>query len=114
LFTVLATPVNGARKSAFHFAAGSDGVIRYYVAATNTWTPLTTGQSFNPSTSVWSTFTVRATTTQATVSVNGSVLGTAPRADGAASNLTGHQFSASSTALANEQFLIDDVHTSNN
>ena len=113
LFTVLATPVNGARKSAFHFAAGSDGVIRYYVAATNTWTALATGQSFTPSTSVWSTFTVHATTTQATVSVNGTVIGTAPRADGATSALTGHQFSASSTALANEQFLIDDVRTGN-
>ncbi|WP_367129319.1 sialidase family protein [Saccharothrix sp. HUAS TT1] len=113
LFTVLATPVNGTRKSAFHFAAGSDGVIRYYVTATNTWTPVGAGQSFNPSTSTWSTFTVRATTTQATVSVNGSVIGTAPRADSATSNLTGHQFSASSTALANETFLIDDVYTSN-
>ena len=41
------------------------------------------------------------------------LIGAATRADGATSTLTGHSFSASSTADADENFLVDDVYTRN-
>ncbi|SCE80372.1 sialidase family protein [Micromonospora mirobrigensis] len=116
LFDVLASPVNGTRPAAYHLAAWFDGTIRAYVGGT--WRILGTGPAFDPSTScaptcVWSTIKVQATTTQATVSVGGTVIGTTTRSDGTTSNLTGHQFAASSTAYQDETFLVDDVYTSN-
>ncbi|MBP2327790.1 hypothetical protein JOF56_008175 [Kibdelosporangium banguiense] len=110
LFDLLGTPVNGVRQQAYHFALWSDGTIRYY---SNGWKQVGTGRAFDPSTALWSTIKVRATTTQATVTVNGVTIGTAPRTDGATSNLTGHEFSASSTPDADETFIVDDVYTSN-
>ncbi|WP_117215031.1 hypothetical protein [Allorhizocola rhizosphaerae] len=116
LFDVLATPVGGQRRVAFHLAVWNDGTIRYH--AGGVWRTIGNGPALNPSTSctagcIWSTIRVRATTTTATVTVNGVQIGTATRFDGGTSNLTGHQFSASSTADEQESFLVDDVYTSN-
>jgi hypothetical protein len=116
LFDLLATPVNGARRTAFHFAVWYDGTIRYH--AGGVWRTLGSGPALNPSTScdpacIWSTIQVRATTTSATVTVNGVTIGSATRYDGTTSNLTGHSFTASSTADAQESFAVDDVYTAN-
>ena len=102
--------LNGSKQSAFHFSIWSDGTIRYHAG---TWKVIGTGPALDPSPAKWSTIKVNATTTQATVTVNGVPIGTATRADGSTSNLAGHQFSASSTADANETFIVDDVHTGN-
>jgi hypothetical protein len=110
MFDLLATPVSGQRRDAYHLSVWSDGTIRYY--AGNAWHTMGSGPALDPSTAKWSTIRVDATTTQATVTVNGVTVGTATRADGATSNLTGHQFSASSTADADETFVVDDVYTS--
>jgi len=109
MFDLLATPVSGQRRTAYHLSVWSDGTVRYY--AGNAWHTLGSGPALDPSTALWSTIRITATTTQATVTVNGVTIGTATRADGATSNLTGHQFSASSTADANETFIVDDVYT---
>jgi hypothetical protein len=111
MFDLLATPVSGQRRNAYHLSIWSDGTVRYYTGSA--WQTIGSGPALDPSTAKWSTIRVTATTTQATVTVNGVTLGTATRADGATSNLTGHQFSASSTADANETFIVDDVYTSN-
>jgi hypothetical protein len=110
LFDVLATPVNGVRHAAYHFAIWNDGTIRYYAGS---WKTIGTGPALDPSTALWSAIKINATTTQATVTVNGTTIGTASRSDGTTSNLTGHQFAASSTLDAGETFLVDDVATSN-
>ena len=112
LFDVL----TGTRQAAFHFALTREGSVRYYDG--RVWRSLGTGPSFNPSVSctggcVWTDVEVRATTTTATITVNGRLIGTATRADGATSALSGHSFSASSTADADENFLVDDVSTRN-
>lgn len=111
MFDLLATPVSGQRRSAYHLSVWSDGTVRYY--AGNAWHTIGSGPALDPSTANWSTIRVAATATQATVTVNGVTIGTATRADGGTSNMTGHQFSASSTADANETFIVDDVYTSN-
>ncbi|TDV56477.1 sialidase family protein [Actinophytocola oryzae] len=111
MFDLLATPVSGQRRTAYHLSVWSDGTVRYY--AGNAWHALGSGPALDPSTAVWSTIRVDATATRATVTVNGVTTGSATRADGATSNMTGHQFSASSTADANETFIIDDVFTGN-
>lgn len=116
LFDILATPVNGARRNAFHLAVWYDGTIRYH--AGGAWHLIGTGPALNPATScdpacVWSTIQVRATTASATVTVNGVTIGTATRFDGGTSNLIGHQFAASSTADAQESFVVDDVYFAN-
>jgi len=113
LFDILATPVNGQRRVAFHLAVWFDGTIRYHNGTE--WRVIGTGPALNPSTActpacVWSTIQVRATTTSATVTVNGVATGSATRFDGGTSNLTGHQFSASSTLYQGESFAVDDVY----
>jgi hypothetical protein len=108
---LLSTPVSGQRRTAYHLSIWSDGTVRYY--AGNAWHTIGAGPALDPSTANWSTIRVSATATQATVAVNGVTIGTATRADGATSNMTGHQFSASSTADANETFIVDDIYTSN-
>lgn len=110
MFDLLATPVNGQRTTAYHLSVWSDGTVRYY--AGNAWHTIGSGPALDPSTAVWSTIRVAATTTSATVTVDGVTVGTATRADGGTSAMTGHQFSASSTADADETFIVDDVHTS--
>ncbi|MET0134074.1 MAG: sialidase family protein [Kibdelosporangium sp.] len=111
LFDLLATPVNNVRRAAFHFAIWNDGTIRYH--AGGVWKTVGTGPALDPATGLWSAIKIQASTTQARVTVNGTLIGTATRADGATNNLTGHQFAASSTIDAGETFLIDDVGTSN-
>ncbi len=115
LFGVLATPVGGARQVAYHLAIWHDGTVRFHNGSE--WRTLGTGPALNPSTSctggcIWNTVRVRATTTQAVVSVNGTAIGTATRFDRGSSSLVGHQFSASSTADAAESFVVDDIYTS--
>jgi hypothetical protein len=112
MFDLLATPVSGQRRTAYHLSIWSDGTVHYY--AGSTWRILGSGPALDPSTANWSTIGVTATATQATVTVNGVTIGTATRADGGTSTMTGHQFSASSTADANETFMVDDVYTSDN
>ncbi|MFC7533572.1 sialidase family protein [Actinoplanes sp. GCM10030250] len=112
LFDIL----TGTRQAAFHFALTREGTVRYHDGSV--WRTLGTGQSFNPSASctggcVWTDIEVRATTTTATVTVNGQNIGTATRFDGATTSLTGHQFAASSTAEIDENFLVDDVSSRN-
>ncbi|MEV6302565.1 sialidase family protein [Actinoplanes sp. NPDC051861] len=112
LFDILTS----AGQAAFHFALTREGNVRYHDGTA--WRALGTGQSFDPSASctggcVWTGVEVRATTTTATITVNGQTIGTATRFDGGTTALTGHQFAASSTPEAGENFLVDDVSTRN-
>ena len=115
MFDVLAVPVAGVRQIAYHLAIWNDGTVRYHDG--RGWKQIGAAPVLNPSTScaggcVWTAVQVRATTSAATVSVNGTVIGAASRYDRTTTGLTGHQFSASSMADAGETFLVDDVHTS--
>jgi hypothetical protein len=115
LFDVLATPTAGARQVAYHLAIWNDGTVRYHDG--RGWKQIGAAPALNPSTScvggcVWTAIQVRATTSAATVSVNGVAIGAASRYDRTTTDLAGHQFSASSMADATEIFLVDDVRTS--
>jgi hypothetical protein len=115
MFDVLASPVAGVRQVAYHLAIWNDGTVKYHDGSG--WKQIGAVPAVNPSTScvggcVWTAIQVRATTSAATVSVNGAAIGEASRHDRTTTDLTGHQFSASSLADTAETFLVDDIYTS--
>jgi hypothetical protein len=90
---------------AYHFGLNRDGSITYH--AGGSWHPLAPANTVTPTD--WNKITLQLTAASATVSANGVVVGTAPRADGASGSLFGPQFGSSSTLGTGEQYLIDDV-----
>lgn len=107
LFTVYGTAW-GASVAAYHFYVPTSGAIARYVEATKTWQPVT-ASGLVP-VGEWSTIRVSATTTSATLTVNGTTVATnvSPTNEGVTA-FDGHGFSSAGTATTGDEFLIDDV-----
>lgn len=106
LFTINDRTSSGATVSAYHLGVFSDGSLHRYNGGT--WITLT-GPGTIPIGS-WSTITLTATLSSATLSVNGTQVATGiPRTETTATALAGHTFSSAGTAPTGDNILIDDV-----
>ncbi|NUP51128.1 MAG: hypothetical protein HOW97_28025 [Catenulispora sp.] len=106
LFNINGRNSSGAAVTAYHLGVFSDGSLHRYTGTA--WVALT-GPGTIPIGS-WSTITLTATLTSATLSVNGTQVATGiPRTDTTATTLTGHTFTSAGTAPTGDDILIDDV-----
>ena len=106
-FITNGTLVDGSTVNAYQLSAMSDGSIAWFSNATKTWTKLTAPGAAPQK--VWHTITVSATLTGAQVSLDGTVVGTAPPTTPGVTALTGHTFASSGTTSTQDTFVIDDV-----
>ncbi|HEY3717278.1 MAG TPA: discoidin domain-containing protein [Jatrophihabitantaceae bacterium] len=106
-FVTNGTLADGSTANAYQVAVMSDGSIAWYNAATKAWTKLTPPGAVPLKT--WHTIRVSATLAGAQVSLDGTVVGTAPPTTPGVTALTGHTFSSSSTTSSQDTFVIDDV-----
>lgn len=106
LFNINGRNSSGAAVTAYHLGVFSDGSLHRYTGTA--WVALT-GPGTIPVGS-WSTITLTATLSSATLAVNGTQVATGiPRTDTTATTLTGHTFTSAGTAPTGDNILIDDV-----
>jgi len=104
LFTILGESADGSPITAYHFAVQADGGIAQWDGTS--WSTVSAA-GLVPVGS-WSTIRVEATTTTATLRVNGTTTaGLAPT--NPSSSLSGHLFASAGTAPTGGDFVIDDV-----
>jgi hypothetical protein len=104
LFDVRGKNSAGSIVDSYHFAVFPDGSIRRY---NGTWVAIT-GAGVVP-VGGWRTVTVRASTTTATIVVDGQAVATAIPPSNASTSLIGYTFSSGGKPPVGDQVVVDDV-----
>lgn len=106
LFDVSGRSPSGASVTAFHFAVGADGGVARYDGSQ--WIKLTAPGVVAAGS--WHTIQIRATTSSASLVLNGTTIATGlPPTSAAATTLTGYLFGSNGTATTGDNYLVDDV-----
>jgi hypothetical protein len=106
LFDVRGKNSGGSVVTSFHFAVTSNGTLRYCDTG-GTWHNVTAAGAVPIG--QWSTISVAANLSSATVSVNGTPVATASLFQSGATSLSGFAFASNGTATVGDHFLVDDV-----
>jgi hypothetical protein len=91
--------------TAYHLAVNADGSIRRYNGSS--WVALTAAGAVKEGR--WSTIKVTATTTSASIALNGTTVATNVPVTSAASSLTGFLFASNGSSSSGDDYLVDDV-----
>jgi hypothetical protein len=105
LFDVLGRTSAGDQVAAYHFAATSAGVLRWYDGSA--WHNLTGAGVVRVGT--WQTIRVTATLTSASVSVNGTTVASGIARSRVAASLVGYTFASDGTTSTGDDVYFDDV-----
>jgi F5/8 type C domain/BNR repeat-like domain len=106
LFNINGRNSSGATVAAYHLGVFSDGSLHRWTGSA--WVTLSAAGVIPVGS--WSTITLSATLSSATLSVNGVQIATGiPRTDTTATTLAGHAFTSAGTAPTGDNILIDDV-----
>ncbi|MFL6073815.1 MAG: discoidin domain-containing protein [Mycobacteriales bacterium] len=105
LFDLKGTTSAGATTTAYHLAVGKDGDIRRHDGSS--W--ITVAPAGTIAEGKWYTIRVTATTTSASIAVNGTTVATGIPATAATSALTGYTMASNGTGSSGDNYLVDDI-----
>lgn len=105
LFDVVGKDAGGATVNAYHLAVAKDGALTRFDG--NGWVNLTGPGAVPPGT--WSTISVTANTSTASLRVNGATVATNLPFLTKAGTLHGYKFSSNGTLTTGDRYLVDDV-----
>ncbi|MBF9129653.1 exo-alpha-sialidase [Plantactinospora sp. S1510] len=108
LFPVLGRNSAGSTVNAYHLAVAADGSIRRYNGSQ--WIALTAAGVVAEGR--WHTIRVTATTSAATIALNGVTVASNVPVTAAATTLTGYTFASNGTGTSGDDYLVDDVFMS--